>query len=69
MTAVTAVTSQNSKGVFSVIPINAKEIKSQILYTMQDIKPTAIKIECFIPLKSLRPSKTLCEGLKILKLF
>ena len=44
MTAVTAVTVQNTKGVKSVIPIPPKEIFNQIIYTSKDIKPTAIKI-------------------------
>jgi len=44
MTAVTAVTVQNTKGVNSVIPIPADEIKNQIIYTSKDIKPDAVKI-------------------------
>ena len=44
MTAITAVTVQNTKGVKSVIPINANEIKKQIIYTSKDIRPDAIKI-------------------------
>ena len=44
MTAITAVTVQNTKGVKSVIPIPVNEIKSQIVYTSRDIKPDAIKI-------------------------
>jgi len=44
MTAITAVTIQNTKGVKSVIPIPANEIKSQIIFTSKDIKPDAIKI-------------------------
>jgi len=44
MTAITAVTVQNTKGVKSVIPINADEIKNQIIFTSSDIKPDAIKI-------------------------
>ena len=44
MTAVTAITSQNTTGVKSVIPINPKEIEKQILYTCKDIRPDAIKI-------------------------
>ena len=44
MTAITAVTVQNTKGVKSVIPINANEIKNQIIFTSKDIKPDAIKI-------------------------
>ena len=44
MTAITAVTVQNTKGVFSVSPIDPKQIFKQILYTSSDIKPDAIKI-------------------------
>ena len=44
MTAVTAVTIQNTKGVSAVIPIAPKEIGKQILFTCKDIKPDAIKI-------------------------
>ena len=44
MTAITAVTVQNTRGVKSIIPIQAREIKNQILYTAKDIKPDAIKI-------------------------
>ncbi len=44
MTAVTAVTIQNTKGVTGVIPIKPKEIANQILYTCNDIKPNGIKI-------------------------
>ena len=44
MTALTAVTVQNTKGVKSVISIPANEIYNQIIYTTKDIKPDAIKI-------------------------
>ena len=44
MTAVTAVTIQNTTGVKSVIPLPAKEIYNQIIYTSKDIRPNAIKI-------------------------
>jgi len=44
MTAVTAVTVQNTKGVSTVIPIKPKEIGKQILFTCKDIKPNAVKI-------------------------
>ena len=44
MTAVTAVTVQNTKGVKSVISIPANEIYNQIICTTKDIKPDAIKI-------------------------
>jgi len=44
MTSITAVTSQNSTGVSSIVPIDPKEILNQILFTSKDIKPDAIKI-------------------------
>ena len=44
MTAITAVTVQNTTGVKSIIPIKPKEISNQIEFTARDIKPNAIKI-------------------------
>ena len=44
MTAVTAITSQNTTGVKSIVAINPKEILNQIIFTSNDIKPDAIKI-------------------------
>ena len=44
MTAITAVTAQNTNGVHSVFPIKPKEIEKQILFTCSDIKPDAVKI-------------------------
>ena len=44
MTAITAITSQNTIGIKSIVPIPPKEILNQILFTIKDIKPNAIKI-------------------------
>ena len=44
MTAITAITVQNTTGVSSVVSIQAKEIAKQILFTCKDIRPDAIKI-------------------------
>ena len=44
MTAITAITSQNTIGVKSIFSIDPKEILNQILFTCKDIKPDAIKI-------------------------
>ena len=44
MTAVTAVTIQNTTGVKSIIPIKPDEISNQIEFTSKDIKPDAVKI-------------------------
>ena len=44
MTAITAVTSQNTTGVLSITSLPAEEISKQIEFTSKDIKPDAIKI-------------------------
>ena len=44
MTAITAITVQNTTGVKSIIPINSQDILNQIIFTSSDIKPDAIKI-------------------------
>ena len=44
MTAITAVTTQNTTGVKSIVGIDAKEIFNQIIFTCKDIRPDAIKI-------------------------
>ena len=42
--AMTAITSQNTTGVKSIVPVNSKEISNQIEFTAKDIKPDAVKI-------------------------
>jgi len=44
MTAITAITAQNTTGVKSIIPISSQDILNQIIFTSRDIKPDAIKI-------------------------
>ena len=44
MTAITAVTAQNTTGVKSIVPIKPKEISKQIDFSAKDIKPDAVKI-------------------------
>jgi len=44
MTAITAITAQNTTGVKSIVPISTNEIFNQITFTIKDIKPDAIKI-------------------------
>ena len=44
MTAITAITAQNTVGVSSIIKVPCKENSRQIEYTSKDIKPDAIKI-------------------------
>ncbi len=65
LTAITAVTVQNTNGVNSVISISPNEIKEQILYSAQDIKPNAIKIGM---LHSSVVVKKVLEALKKLKI-
>ena len=65
MTAVTAITVQNTTGVKCVIPISANEIKNQIIYTTKDIKPDAIKIGM---IHSSQLVKKVVESLKKIKL-
>ena len=44
MTAITAVTAQNTTGVKSIVQIKPKEISKQIDFSAKDIRPDAIKI-------------------------
>ena len=44
MTAITAVTAQNTTGVKSIVAINPEEISKQIEFSAKDIKPDAVKI-------------------------
>ena len=64
MTAITAITVQNTQGVKSVTLIPANEIKKQIIYTAKDIKPDAVKIGM---LHSPEVIKKIIESLKKIK--
>ena len=44
MTAITAITAQNTTGVKSIVAISPKEISNQIEFSIKDIKPDAVKI-------------------------
>ena len=44
MTAITAVTAQNTTGVKSIVPLKPKQISKQIDFSAKDIRPSAIKI-------------------------
>ena len=54
MTAITAITAQNTTGVKSIVSIPPKEILNQILYTAKDIKPDAIKIGMLHSIKVIK---------------
>ena len=64
MTAITAITSQNTTGVKSIVSIPSKEISNQILFTAKDIMPDAIKIGM---LHSTKVIETVVKSLKIIK--
>ena len=77
MTAITAVTIQNTTGVKSIVPISPEEIKNQILFTSKDIKPDAIKIgmlhsktvinSVIIALKKIKVSKIILDPVMVAK--
>ena len=64
MTAITAITAQNTTGVKSIVSIPPKEISNQILFTAKDIKPDAIKIGM---LHSNKVIDAVINSLKIIK--
>ncbi len=64
MTAITAITSQNTTGVISILPVPAKEISKQIEFTSKDIRPDAIKIGM---LHSARVINSVLKSLKKIK--
>ena len=77
MTAVTAITVQNTTGIESIITIDPKEISKQIEFTSKDIKPDAVKIgmlhsaeviESVIKsLKKINVSKTILDPVMVAK--
>ena len=64
MTAITAVTIQNTTGLKSIVPIDPKEISNQIEFTSKDIKPDAVKIGM---LHSTNVIKSVIRSLDIIK--
>jgi hydroxymethylpyrimidine/phosphomethylpyrimidine kinase len=64
MTAITAITAQNTTGVKSIVPIPPKEISNQILFTAKDINPDAVKIGM---LYSTKVIEAVIYSLKIIK--
>ena len=64
MTAITAITSQNTTGVLSISKVPINEIKRQIEFTSKDIRPDAIKIGM---LHSKKVIETVINALKKIK--
>ena len=65
MSAITAVTAQNTTGVNSIVSIKPKEIFKQIVFTCKDIKPDAVKIGM---LHSPSVIKAVISALQIIKI-
>ncbi len=65
MTAITAVTSQNTTGVKSIVGIDRKEIFKQIVFSCKDIRPDTIKIGM---LHSSRVIESVLKALKTIKI-
>ncbi len=68
MTAITAVTSQNTTGVKSIIPVPYKEISKQIEFTCKDIQPNAIKIGMLHSRKVINSVLSSLEKIKVNKI-
>ena len=68
MTAITAITAQNTTGVKSIVPIPPKEILNQILFTAKDIKPDAIKIGMLHSSKVIEAVINSLKNIKVNKL-
>ncbi|MDC3174935.1 bifunctional hydroxymethylpyrimidine kinase/phosphomethylpyrimidine kinase [Candidatus Pelagibacter sp.] len=64
MTAITAVTVQNTTGVKSIIPIIPKEIYNQVIFSSNDIRPDAVKIGM---LHSVRVIRSVIKSLDQIK--
>ncbi len=68
MTAITAVTIQNTTGVKSIVTIKPKEISNQIEFTSKDIKPDAIKIGMLHSSNVIRSVISSLNNIKIKKI-
>ena len=68
MTAITAVTVQNTTGVKSVVSIDPKKIYEQIVFTSEDIKPNAIKIGMLHSTEVIKKVLKALEKIKVKKI-
>ena len=68
MTAITAVTVQNTTGVKSVVSIDPKKIYDQIVFTSEDIKPDAIKIGMLHSTEVIKKVLKALEKIKVKKI-
>jgi len=68
MTAISAITSQNTTGVKSIIAIKPLEISNQIIFTSKDIKPDAIKIGMLHSTKVINSVIKSLDSIKVKKI-
>jgi hydroxymethylpyrimidine/phosphomethylpyrimidine kinase len=68
MTAITAITVQNTTGVKSIVPIEPKKIYDQIEFTSKDIKPDAIKIGMLHSSKVIKSVISALDRIKVKKI-
>ncbi len=68
MTAITAITVQNTTGVKSIVPIEPKKIYDQIEFTSKDIKPDAIKIGMLHSSKVIKSVISALNRIKVKKI-
>ena len=68
MTAITAITSQNTTGVKSIVSIAPKEITNQIMFTSKDIKPDAVKIGMLHTTKVIKSVIKSLDNIKVKKI-
>ena len=68
MTAITAVTVQNTTGVKFVVSIDPKKIYEQIVFTSEDIKPDAIKIGMLHSTEVIKKVLKALEKIKVKKI-
>ena len=65
MTAITAVTVQNTTGVKSIVPVNPGKIYNQVIFTSSDIRPDALKIGMLHSVKVIRSVIKSLDKIKI----
>ena len=65
MTAITAVTVQNTTGVKSIVPINPKEIFKQITFSSNNIRPDSVKIGMLYSVKVIRSVINSLDQIKV----
>jgi len=68
MTAITAITIQNTTGVKSIVPIHPNNILKQIIFTCKDIRPDAIKIGMLYSSKVINSVINALNTIKISKI-